>query len=97
MDILSQANLPYMATGYLLQAIGIYENNTGDTRFREKDALEFVITDNAGYKTNFQGLQKAVYDNMNQNPYCLYPCEPSWIYTPCKYVCLSTTHWSNAT
>ena len=76
-----------MVTGYMLQAIGIYESNTGDKEFRVKDALEFVITENSRYKTNFQGLNKAVFDNMDQNPYCLYPCEPNWIYTPCKYAC----------
>lgn len=79
-----------MVTGYMLQAIGIYENNTGDKCFREEDALEFVVTDNARYKTNFQGLNDAVFDNMDQNPYCLYPCEPNWVYTPCKFVCHSS-------
>lgn len=75
-----------MVTGYVLQAIGIYENNTGDKHFSEKDSLEFVVTENARYKTDFQGLNDAVYSNMTADSYCLYPCEPNWIYTPCNLV-----------
>jgi Linalool dehydratase/isomerase len=73
-----------MVTGYILQAIGLYEGNTGDKRYREKDCLEFVVTDGARYKKNFQDLADAVYENMDQNDYTLYPCEPNWLYTPCK-------------
>jgi hypothetical protein len=73
-----------MVTGYMLQAIGIYQNNTGDKRFEEDDCLELVVTENAKFKTNFQGISDAVYENMNNNPYTLYPCEPNWHYTPCK-------------
>lgn len=75
-----------MVTGYILQAIGIYENNTADTHFSAKDCLEFVVTDSARFKTDFQGLNDAVYDNMTADEFCLYPCEPNWIYTPCNLV-----------
>jgi hypothetical protein len=27
-----------------------------------------------------------VFRNMDENPYCLYPCEPNWIYTLCNLV-----------
>jgi len=67
----------------------LYESNTGDKRFREEDALEFVVTETSRYKTNYQGIAKAVFDNMDTNPYTLYPCEPNWLYTPCNLVATS--------
>jgi hypothetical protein len=73
-----------MVTGYLLQAIGIYTANTGDRCFEEEDSLELVVTENNKYKTNFQGISDAVFENMSNNAYTLYPCEPNWHYTPCK-------------
>lgn len=82
-----------MVTGYMLQAIGIYQNNTGDKCFEEDDCLELVVTEHAKFKTNFQGISDAVYENMNSNPYTLYPCEPNWHYTPCK--CVSRLQISN--
>jgi hypothetical protein len=73
-----------MVTGYVLQALGIYQSNTGDKRYENKDSLEFVVTDGKRYKTDFRGIADAVFENMDQNPYTLYPCEPNWLYTPCK-------------
>lgn len=73
-----------MVTGYILEAIGIYQNNTGDRCFEEPGCLEFVVTENARFKSDFRGINDAVYDNMSKNAYTLYPCEPNWHYTPCK-------------
>jgi hypothetical protein len=75
-----------MVTGYILQALGIYESNTGDKRYHEKDCLEFVVTDNKRYKADIRAIADAVFENME---YTLYPCEPNWLYTPCKYDVLS--------
>ncbi|RDW67533.1 hypothetical protein BP6252_08929 [Coleophoma cylindrospora] len=77
-----------MVTGYILQAIGIYQNNTGDKCFEEKDCLEFCVTDKARFKADFQSINDAVYDNMSKNAYTLYPCEPNWHYTPCNLVAI---------
>lgn len=53
-----------MVTGYMLQAIGIYQNNTGDRRYEEEDCLELVVTENSKFKTSFIGISDAVYENM---------------------------------
>ncbi|KAK5063078.1 hypothetical protein LTR84_005154 [Exophiala bonariae] len=75
-----------MVSGYILQAIGIYQSNTGDDRYAKKDSLEFVVDKNHKYKYDLQRLAEAVYRNMDQNPWCLYPCEPNWLYTMCNLV-----------
>ncbi|KAG9775435.1 hypothetical protein KCU88_g5095, partial [Aureobasidium melanogenum] len=73
-----------MVTGYLSCAIGLYSQATGDRRYMEKNALEFVVDDGKHYKTNFEGLADALNENMTENPYCLYPCEPNWTYSLCN-------------
>lgn len=75
-----------MVTGYLSSAIGLYEQASGDRQYHRKNALEFVIDDGKHYKTNYEGLADALHNNMTENPYCLYPCEPNWTYSLCKYV-----------
>jgi hypothetical protein len=73
-----------MVTGYILQAIGIYQSTTHDDRYTKKDCLEFEVTDKLKYKYDLGSLADAVYRNMNEAAYCLYPCEPNWLYTMCK-------------
>ncbi|PNP86631.1 hypothetical protein FNYG_00021 [Fusarium nygamai] len=75
-----------MVTGYLSSAIGLYEQASGDHRYHKKNALEFVIDDGKHYKTNFEGLADALHENMTDNPYCLYPCEPNWTYSLCNLI-----------
>jgi len=48
-----------MVTGYILQAIGIYQGNTGDDRYCKKDSLEFVITENIKFKYNLGSIADA--------------------------------------
>ncbi|KAM6529606.1 hypothetical protein FALCPG4_007736 [Fusarium falciforme] len=73
-----------MVTGYLSSAIGLYEQASGDRQYHQKNALEFVIDDGKHYKTNYEGLADALHENMDNNPYCLYPCEPNWTYSLCN-------------
>ncbi|KAK1851277.1 linalool dehydratase-isomerase precursor [Colletotrichum chrysophilum] len=73
-----------MVTGYLSAAIGLYGQASGDRQYNKKDALEFVIDDGKHYKTNYEGLADALFNNMTENPYCLYPCEPNWTYSLCN-------------
>jgi hypothetical protein len=48
-----------MVTGYVLQAIGIYQGNTGDNRYCEKDSLVFEITDKLKYKYDLSSVADA--------------------------------------
>ncbi|KAK2761448.1 linalool dehydratase-isomerase precursor [Colletotrichum kahawae] len=32
----------------------------------------------------YEGLADALFNNMTENPYCLYPCEPNWTYSLCN-------------
>lgn len=78
-----------MVSGYILLAAALYQIVTGDDRYTKKDSMEFVVTDNARYKYDLRSIADAVFRNMDQNRWSLYPCEPNWIYTLCNLVGIS--------
>lgn len=73
-----------MVTGYILQAVGIYMSNTRDNRYTKKGSMTFEVTDSLKFSYDLASIATAVHRNMTENVYCLYPCEPNWVYTPCK-------------
>lgn len=73
-----------MVSGYVLQAVGIYQSNTGDDRYTKPGSLEFEVDKSHKYKYDFRSIADAVKRNWDEGPYCLYSCEPNWIYTLCK-------------
>lgn len=78
-----------MVSGYVLLAAALYQIVTGDDRYSKNGSMEFVVTDNAKYKYDLPTIAEAVYRNMDQNRWNLYPCEPNWIYTLCNLVGIS--------
>ena len=73
-----------MVSGYILQAVGIYQSNTGDDRYSKAGSLEFEVDKSHKYKYDFKSVADAVKRNFGEAAYCLYPCEPNWIYSLCK-------------
>lgn len=73
-----------MVSGYVLQAVGIYQSNTGDKRYEKPGSLEFVVSKGSKHKYDFRGIAVALERNFNEAAYCLFPCEPNWLYTMCK-------------
>lgn len=71
-------------TGYILQAVGIYQSNTGDDRYVKDGSMTFEISDSLKFPYSLTSVADAVFRNMDEAAYCLYPCEPNWLYTPCK-------------
>jgi hypothetical protein len=73
-----------MVSGYVLQAVGIYQSNTGDERYCKPGSLNFQITEKDQFPYDFRKIADCVKRNWDEGPYCLYSCEPNWIYTLCK-------------
>ena len=73
-----------MVSGYILQAAGIYQSNTGDDRFTKPGSMTFQVTKDKKYPYDIKTVADAVNRNWEEGPYCLFSCEPNWIYTPCK-------------
>ncbi|KAF2109643.1 hypothetical protein BDV96DRAFT_231304 [Lophiotrema nucula] len=78
-----------MVSGYVLQAVGIYQSNTGDRRYEKPGSLTFQVTKNATYPYDFRKIAQALERNFDEAAYCLFPCEPNWLYTMCNLVGIS--------
>ncbi|KAF2022827.1 hypothetical protein EK21DRAFT_95409, partial [Setomelanomma holmii] len=77
--LLEKFTLDWMVSGYILLAAALYQITTHDDRYSKKGSMEFVITDNAIYMYDLPSIADAVFRNMDENPYNLYPCGPNRI------------------
>ncbi|KAI9743694.1 MAG: hypothetical protein M1818_003010 [Claussenomyces sp. TS43310] len=74
-----------MVTGFLLLCIMLYTANTGDTRYTEKGSLNFQISDGDEHPYDLHSMDESLVRQWKASEYCLFPCEPNWIYTPCNF------------
>ena len=68
-----------MVSGYVLQAVGIYQSNTGDDRYTKPGSLVFEVDKLHKYPYDFRKIADAVKRNWDEGPYCLFSCEPNWM------------------
>ncbi|KAH7047327.1 hypothetical protein B0J12DRAFT_575464 [Macrophomina phaseolina] len=73
-----------MVTGFLLQGVALYTGITGDWRYTRPASLRFRVTDAKVYDYDIHSLDEAILSQWARNPWCLFPCEPNWIYTMCN-------------
>ncbi|KAI0126982.1 hypothetical protein BJ170DRAFT_630661 [Xylariales sp. AK1849] len=73
-----------MVSGWLFQGLMLYMANTGDMRYTKPGSLRFQVSETAQYDYDVHSIGKALVRQWTENPYCLFPCEPNWIYTPCN-------------
>ena len=66
-----------MVSGYVLQAVGIYQSNTGDERYCKLGSLTFDVSPKHKYPYDFKFTADAVCRNWDEGPYCLFSCEPN--------------------
>lgn len=79
-----------MLSGYWATMIGLYESVTGDQRYNETGSLTFRNGPKEVYPYDFPSLAVLMRDNMVGSPFCMFPCEPSWIYPFCNSYALNT-------
>lgn len=75
-----------MLTGFFGLQICQYMSNTGDMRYAEPGSLTFIYSDNKQYKHDIHSVIGSIVNNQNEQAFCLYPCEPNWVYTPCNFM-----------
>ena len=73
-----------MLTGWLTYQLASYVSNTGDTRYSEPGAITFRHPRGHEYRYDLHSLTQALVDNFERSDFCLYPCEPNWIYALCN-------------
>lgn len=73
-----------MVSGWLIQGLMLYTANTGDQRYTKKGSLKFCVTKDHVYEHDIHSISGALVRQWKENEYCLFSCEPNWIYTPCN-------------
>ncbi|MBV7495072.1 hypothetical protein KW837_12450 [Pseudomonas sp. PDM24] len=77
-----------MLTGYFGQQVGMYMLNTGDHRYAKPGSLTFRWNDDTAYEHDIHSINRSLMWNFANSSYCLFPCEPNWIYTGCNFFAL---------
>ncbi|HYA34265.1 MAG TPA: hypothetical protein VEF03_01545 [Candidatus Binataceae bacterium] len=74
-----------MLTGWLGLHIGMYMSASGDRRYAEQGSLTFRMNRNRAFHHDIHSLERSVMQNFQNSQFCLYPCEPNWIYPICNH------------
>jgi len=74
-----------MLTAYLAQQVGMYMLTTGDRRYAEPGSLTFRWNAKTAYAHDMGSLHRSLMSNFEASPFCLFPCEPHWIYSGCNF------------
>jgi hypothetical protein len=73
-----------MLTGYININLLLYMNATGDDRYTKPGSMNFIWNDKTSYQHDIHTINQSIMDNFLSQKYCLYPCEPNWIYPACN-------------
>jgi hypothetical protein len=75
-----------MLTGFLGINLGLYMGNTGDRRYMAPGSLEFHVGERRIYRHSAATVRESLLANYRRyhTGLCLYPCEPTWVYTACN-------------
>ena len=73
-----------MLTGYYGMQVNQYMLNTGDRRYATPGSLEFRLNARTAYPHSAHSLVDSVRANHARADFCLFPCEPNWIYAVCN-------------
>ncbi len=79
-----------MLTGYLGMQVNAYMLASGDRRYAEPGSLTFRLNERTAYPHSSHTLAQSVLDNLGRSDFCLYPCEPNWIYPVCNMYGMSS-------
>ncbi len=73
-----------MYSGWYAAQIGLFEAATRDLSYTEPGALTLRAANGAEYVNNFHTLAATLAQNERGSEFCLFPCEPNWIYPLCN-------------
>ncbi len=79
-----------MLTGWYGMQVNQYMLNSGDRRYAEPGSLTFRLNEHTAYAHDAHTLAESVVSNYRRSDYCLYPCEPNWVYPVCNMYGMSS-------
>lgn len=74
-----------MLTGWLGLQLGLSMSATGDFRYAQPGSLPFRLNDRKTFSHSIHTLAESVVANFERSKFCLYPCEPNWLYPICNH------------
>ncbi|MDF3842977.1 hypothetical protein P3W55_14795 [Pseudomonas citronellolis] len=74
-----------MLTGFFGLQVCLYMGATGDRRYAEPGSLTFTWGKRR-FVHDIHSIIRSIDENYSRSAFCLYPCEPGWIYTPCNFM-----------
>jgi hypothetical protein len=74
-----------MLTGWFGIQLSLYMSSTGDRRYAEAGSLPFRLNERTCFPHNVHTLARSVFENFKASAFCLYPCEPNWVYPICNH------------
>ncbi len=74
-----------MLTGWLGIQLCMYMANTGDRRYAEPGSLPFTLNKHRAFNHDAHSIAHSVLKNFLDSEFCLYPCEPNWVYPICNH------------
>ncbi len=74
-----------MLTGWLGLHANLYMIASGDRRYGDLGSLTFRLNERTAYAHDAHSLARSVAENFERAKFCLYPCEPNWIYPICNH------------
>jgi hypothetical protein len=74
-----------MLTGWFGIQVSLYTSATGDRRYAEPGSLPFALNERKTYAHDVHTLARSVAQNLEASAFCLYPCEPNWVYPICNH------------
>ena len=73
-----------MYSGWYAAQIGLFEAATGDSRYAEPGAVTLTASNGTTYVNDYGSLVATLAANERNSEFCLFPCEPNWIYPICN-------------
>lgn len=81
-DPVARDNVMY--SGWYAAQLGLYEAVTGDLRNQQAGAITLKHPDGRRFVHDYPGVVRQLVANEDASPFCLFPCEPNWIYPLCN-------------
>jgi hypothetical protein len=73
-----------MLTGYYGMQVNQYMLASGDRRYAEPGSLTFRLNDQTAYAHDAHTLVDSIRMNHARSDFCLFACEPNWVYPVCN-------------
>jgi len=74
-----------MLTGWFGIQVSLYTSSSGDRRYAEPGSLPFRLNARTSFAHDVHTLATSVASHFARADYCLYPCEPNWVYPICNH------------